>query len=145
MVLGLHSVSPVSMCRCSSVLIREDSDGVHSTRACRSSEPLRCRRTVRFERRRRWAGKSSWECLSQVCTVLRQDEHRLTIASYNHYVELVEPGGNRACIKCCDDPADCPLDRGTTVSFIVSCPALTVRIDTQGCQSVIPGNYFDCS
>jgi len=47
---------------------------------------------------------------------------------YNHYVELVEPGGNRACIKCCDDPADCPLDR-----------------DTQGCQSVIPGNYFDCN
>ena len=31
---------------------------------------------------------------------------------YNHYVELVEPGGNRACIKCCDDPADCPLDKG---------------------------------
>jgi len=46
---------------------------------------------------------------------------------YNHYVELVEPGGNRACIKCCDDPADCPVNK-----------------DTQGCQAVIAGNYFGC-
>ncbi|THH19016.1 hypothetical protein EW146_g2077 [Bondarzewia mesenterica] len=47
---------------------------------------------------------------------------------YNHYVELVEPGGNRACIKCCDDPADCPTNK-----------------DTQGCLNVIPGNYFNCN
>ncbi|KAL1712850.1 hypothetical protein EV715DRAFT_259051 [Schizophyllum commune] len=47
---------------------------------------------------------------------------------YNHYVELVEPAGNRACIKCCDDPADCPVDK-----------------DTQGCPNVIPGNYFWCN
>ncbi|KAK7052503.1 allergen protein [Favolaschia claudopus] len=47
---------------------------------------------------------------------------------YNHYVELVEPRGPRACIKCCDDPADCPVDK-----------------DTQGCPTVIPGNYFDCN
>ncbi|KAH8810504.1 hypothetical protein DL96DRAFT_1627373 [Flagelloscypha sp. PMI_526] len=46
---------------------------------------------------------------------------------YNHYVELVEPRGPRACIKCCDDPADCP-----------------VNIDTSGCPAVIPGNYFTC-
>jgi len=48
--------------------------------------------------------------------------------NYNHYVELVEPRGPRACIRCCDDPSDCPLDK-----------------DTQGCPSVIPGNYFDCA
>ncbi|KAF7368793.1 Allergen protein [Mycena venus] len=46
---------------------------------------------------------------------------------FNHYVELVEPGGNRACIKCCDDPVDCPTN-----------------MDTQGCPAVIPGNYFTC-
>ncbi|GAB1526586.1 hypothetical protein RhiTH_009754 [Rhizoctonia solani] len=47
---------------------------------------------------------------------------------YNHYVELIEPAGQRACIRCCDDPADCPL-----------------TMDTLGCQTVIPGNYFDCA
>ncbi|CAE7179433.1 unnamed protein product [Rhizoctonia solani] len=47
---------------------------------------------------------------------------------YNHYVELVEPAGRRACIRCCDDPADCPL-----------------TMDTLGCQNVIPGNYSDCA
>ena len=46
---------------------------------------------------------------------------------YKHYVELVEPRGPRACIKCCDDPKDCPTNK-----------------DTQGCPAVIPGNYFDC-
>ncbi|KAI0027945.1 hypothetical protein K488DRAFT_60013 [Vararia minispora EC-137] len=46
---------------------------------------------------------------------------------YNHYVELVEPAGPRACIKCCDDPADCPTNK-----------------DTQGCPAVISGNYFNC-
>ncbi|CAE6450915.1 unnamed protein product [Rhizoctonia solani] len=47
---------------------------------------------------------------------------------YNHYVELIEPAGRRACIRCCDDPTDCPL-----------------TMDTLGCQTVIPGNYFDCT
>ncbi|TFK73258.1 hypothetical protein BDN72DRAFT_834915 [Pluteus cervinus] len=47
---------------------------------------------------------------------------------YNHYVELVEPSDKRACIKCCDDSNDCPLGS-----------------DTQGCPSVIPGDYFDCA
>lgn len=47
---------------------------------------------------------------------------------YNHYVEFVEPAGPRACIKCCDDPADCPTNK-----------------DTQGCPNVIQGNYFDCA
>ncbi|QRV96949.1 hypothetical protein RhiJN_24968 [Ceratobasidium sp. AG-Ba] len=47
---------------------------------------------------------------------------------YNHYVELVEPGNNRACIKCCDNFDDCP-----------------VNMDTSGCPAVIQGNYFDCN
>jgi len=47
---------------------------------------------------------------------------------YNHYVELVEPRGPRACIKCCDDPNDCPTNK-----------------DTSGCPAVISGNYFDCA
>ncbi|KDR78653.1 hypothetical protein GALMADRAFT_244124 [Galerina marginata CBS 339.88] len=47
---------------------------------------------------------------------------------YNHYVELVEPGDRRACIKCCDNFDDCP-----------------VNMDTAGCPQVIPGNYFDCN
>jgi len=46
---------------------------------------------------------------------------------FNHYVELVEPRGPRACIKCCENPNDCPVDK-----------------DTLGCPTVIPGNYFDC-
>lgn len=36
---------------------------------------------------------------------------------YNHYVELVEPAGRRACIKCCDDPSDCPVNKGEIVSY----------------------------
>ncbi|KAK7044061.1 hypothetical protein VNI00_007776 [Paramarasmius palmivorus] len=47
---------------------------------------------------------------------------------YNSYVELVEPAGPRACIKCCDNTDDCP-----------------VWLDTSGCPAVIPGNYFDCA
>jgi len=47
---------------------------------------------------------------------------------YNHYVELVEPSDRRACIKCCDNSADCPLN-----------------LDTSGCPAVIPGNYFNCN
>jgi len=47
---------------------------------------------------------------------------------YSHYVELVEPANNRACIKCCNNFNDCPLDR-----------------DTSGCPAVIQGNYFDCN
>ncbi|KDQ21528.1 hypothetical protein BOTBODRAFT_182841 [Botryobasidium botryosum FD-172 SS1] len=47
---------------------------------------------------------------------------------YNHYVEILEPSANRGCIRCCDDPDDCPLDQ-----------------DTAGCQAIIPGNYFGCT
>lgn len=43
---------------------------------------------------------------------------------YNHYVELVEPDVGRACIRCCQNPSDCPLTR-----------------DTAGCPAVIPGTY----
>ncbi|KAJ7064646.1 hypothetical protein C8F01DRAFT_1218923 [Mycena amicta] len=59
------------------------------------------------------------------------DKHGNPVGSiclgYNHYVELVEPAGSRVCIRCCNDPADCPTHK-----------------DTQGCPNVIPGNYFDC-
>ncbi|KAJ3542375.1 hypothetical protein NMY22_g3530 [Coprinellus aureogranulatus] len=47
---------------------------------------------------------------------------------YNHYVELVEPDVKRACIKCCDNYDDCPLNK-----------------DTSGCPAVIQGNYFNCN
>ncbi|KAH6909789.1 hypothetical protein BKA70DRAFT_176202 [Coprinopsis sp. MPI-PUGE-AT-0042] len=46
---------------------------------------------------------------------------------YSHYVELIEPLAQRACIRCCDDPDDCPT-----------------KLDTLGCPAVIPGAYFDC-
>jgi len=46
---------------------------------------------------------------------------------YNHYVELIEPASNRACIRCCIDPSDCPT-----------------TMDTSGCPAVIPGNYGNC-
>ncbi|KAF8153778.1 hypothetical protein B0H34DRAFT_676695 [Crassisporium funariophilum] len=48
-------------------------------------------------------------------------------SGYKHYVEIMEPKGSRACIRCCDDSADCPTNK-----------------DTSGCPSVIPGNYFNC-
>ncbi|KAI0035155.1 hypothetical protein K488DRAFT_68653 [Vararia minispora EC-137] len=51
-----------------------------------------------------------------------------TCANYGHYVEIIEPAGPRACIRCCEDVADCPTN-----------------MDTQGCPSVIPGNYFNCA
>jgi hypothetical protein len=38
---------------------------------------------------------------------------------YNHYVELLEPGGPRACIRCCDDPDDCPTHMGQFVQFVL--------------------------
>ncbi|KAJ7062806.1 hypothetical protein C8F01DRAFT_1135300 [Mycena amicta] len=41
---------------------------------------------------------------------------------------LVEPSSPRACIKCCDDPADCPTNK-----------------DEDGCPAVIAGNYFNCN
>lgn len=56
-----------------------------------------------------------------------QDFSTEQYARYKHYVELVEPGGRRACIKCCDNTKDCPLN-----------------LDTAGCPAVIAGNYFDC-
>ncbi|KAG9088362.1 hypothetical protein FS749_002224 [Ceratobasidium sp. UAMH 11750] len=47
---------------------------------------------------------------------------------YKHYVELVEPDAKRACIKCCDNFDDCPVNK-----------------DTAGCPAVISGNYFNCN
>ncbi|KAG9107165.1 hypothetical protein FRC07_008681 [Ceratobasidium sp. 392] len=43
---------------------------------------------------------------------------------YPIYVELVEPDVKRACIRCCQDKADCPTNK-----------------DTAGCPAVIPGSY----
>ncbi|KAK0549992.1 hypothetical protein OC846_002609 [Tilletia horrida] len=43
---------------------------------------------------------------------------------YSSYVELIEPSGGVACIRCCQNPSDCPL-----------------YLDTQGCRAVIPGDY----
>jgi hypothetical protein len=47
---------------------------------------------------------------------------------YASYVELIEPDVNRACIRCCQDKADCPTNK-----------------DTQGCPVVIPGSYSGCN
>ncbi|KAG8723368.1 hypothetical protein FRC12_018795 [Ceratobasidium sp. 428] len=44
--------------------------------------------------------------------------------SYPIYVEIVEPDVRRACIRCCQDKADCPTNK-----------------DTAGCPAVIPGTY----
>ncbi|EGG07859.1 uncharacterized protein MELLADRAFT_123513 [Melampsora larici-populina 98AG31] len=47
---------------------------------------------------------------------------------YQHYVQLIEPNSQRACLRCCRDKNDCNVSR-----------------DTSGCPSVIPGNYFTCN
>jgi len=73
-------------------------------------------------------------------------------ARYNHYVELLEPAGPRACIRCCDDPDDCPTHMGQFVPFVLkqklrvepTRSLLLLNKDTEGCPNVIPGNYFDC-
>ncbi|KAJ7041653.1 hypothetical protein C8F04DRAFT_1031406 [Mycena alexandri] len=49
---------------------------------------------------------------------------------YNHYIEIVEPAGPRACIRCCDDPVDCPTNKD---------------VDKDGCPKVIPGSYSGCA
>jgi hypothetical protein len=80
------------------------------------------------------------------CNPWQQDPPFADNASrYNHYVELVEPAGRRACIKCCDNPIDCPVTKGTStpitaIDIVIS----STFSDTQGCPQVIPGNYFDC-
>ncbi|KAI7944619.1 hypothetical protein MJO28_010314 [Puccinia striiformis f. sp. tritici] len=48
-------------------------------------------------------------------------------ANYHTYVQLIEPAGNRACIRCCQNAADCNLSN-----------------DERGCPIVVPGNYFTC-
>ncbi|KAJ6607664.1 hypothetical protein B0H10DRAFT_2227575 [Mycena sp. CBHHK59/15] len=71
--------------------------------------------------------------------------------AYRHYVELIEPRASRACIRCCDDPVDCPTTKGQSFSIgtklIAARRGLTPSLataDTSGCPNVIPGNYFDC-
>ncbi|KAJ6606880.1 hypothetical protein B0H10DRAFT_1819392, partial [Mycena sp. CBHHK59/15] len=66
-------------------------------------------------------------------------------------VQLIEPRASRACIRCCDDPVDCPTTKGQSFSIgtklIAARRGLTPSLataDTSGCPDVIPGNYFDC-
>ncbi|KAG8734775.1 hypothetical protein FRC12_018384, partial [Ceratobasidium sp. 428] len=67
-------------------------------------------------------------CLGYVCILYHLRRHLIGVGDrYKHYVELVEPDVKRACIKCCDNYDDCPLDK-----------------DQNGCPAVIPGNYFNC-
>ncbi|KAG9009468.1 hypothetical protein FRB93_005404 [Tulasnella sp. JGI-2019a] len=47
-----------------------------------------------------------------------------TCIGYAHYVELIEPASNLACIRCCQDPDDCRTNG-----------------DTLGCKVVIPADY----
>ncbi|KAH9458962.1 hypothetical protein Pst134EA_019114 [Puccinia striiformis f. sp. tritici] len=47
--------------------------------------------------------------------------------NYHSYVQLIEPAANRACIRCCANPADCNLSN-----------------DERGCPVVVPGKYFTC-
>ncbi|KAF8150956.1 hypothetical protein B0H34DRAFT_158271 [Crassisporium funariophilum] len=75
------------------------------------------------------AGSKCSGCV--LCILSEFEKNFIMIAfllSYKHYVELVEPGDKRACIKCCDNYDDCPL-----------------HLDTSGCPKVIKGNYFNCS
>ncbi|KAH0585558.1 hypothetical protein J132_07664 [Termitomyces sp. J132] len=44
---------------------------------------------------------------------------------YKHYVELVEPAGPRACIRCCNDAADCPVITGSHYSYRTNIKRLT--------------------
>lgn len=46
---------------------------------------------------------------------------------YNHYVQLIEPAGPRACIRCCVDGADCPTHQGTSNCWISAPGYLKVR------------------
>ncbi|KAI9613789.1 hypothetical protein H4Q26_009636 [Puccinia striiformis f. sp. tritici PST-130] len=62
-------------------------------------------------------------------------------ANYHTYVQLIEPAGNRACIRCCQNAADCNLSnderavllssQGTTspaADSICRCPILSFVI-----------------
>jgi len=69
----------------------------------------------------------------------------LSISRYNHYVEMIEPSTPRACIRCCDDPDDCPTTDGVFCSNNIFTFVLKSKYpDTAGCPAIIPGNYFDC-
>ena len=68
---------------------------------------------------RRW--RRQWKpCWFEMYRIHQNSSHfpstissaKFLSCSYNHYVELVEPADKRACIKCCDNFSDCPLDRG---------------------------------
>ncbi|KAF9911466.1 hypothetical protein BX616_010583 [Lobosporangium transversale] len=45
-------------------------------------------------------------------------------AGYKYYVELVEPDINTYCFRCCQNKADCPVNKST-----------------YGCKKVLGGNY----
>ena len=83
---------------------------------------------------------------STVCTgYVRQTLPRPSVTDrhrYKHYVELIEPTGPRACIRCCDDENDCPMNKGKLAMTVKV--KLIIITGTLGCPNVVPGNYFSC-
>lgn len=59
----------------------------------------------------------AWGTLSFFCAG-KSDVFELCYR-YNHYVELLEPAGPRACIRCCEDAEDCPTNQGKACSLII--------------------------
>ena len=55
-------------------------------------------------------------CTGYVDISRKGDLSYLFYPRYNHYVELLEPAGPRACIRCCYDPADCRTDLGKVLA-----------------------------
>lgn len=52
-----------------------------------------------------------------------------TLNRYNHYVEILEPAGPRACLRCCDNAEDCPTNRGAChVSNSTQEPRFFIRL-----------------
>lgn len=68
---------------------------------------------------------SAWGAYNYTSTSPRNNVHAFR---YKHYVELVEPAGRRACIKCCDNPSDCPVNKGTPYFFCIECNAITLGL-----------------
>ena len=70
--------------------------------------------------------------------------------SQTHFLgvkQIVEPANHRACIKCCDDPADCQSSSKGALKLSLS----ELYTDYNSCAAhphcpkVIPGKYFHCA
>ena len=57
-------------------------------------------------------------CKGYVVIVPGESDVSELYSRYNHYVELLEPAGPRACVRCCMDDEDCPTDKGKVLSFV---------------------------